>query len=106
LCVFVLGGQGTWKEFLTIPNIIKEFNPKLIGYAHGDSLPEEKYSQFNVAEIGALSKDMPYMARELVKRIKNDKRVNINEDWKVKRKHTFVRIIKNDSENNLLLLVF
>lgn len=36
-----------------------------------------------MAEIGALSKDLPFMTKELVKRIKTDKRVNINEDWKV-----------------------
>lgn len=69
---------------MTLPNIIKVFNPKLIGYAYGDSLAEEKFSQFNVAEVGALSRDVPFMTKELVKRIKMDKRVNINEDWKVK----------------------
>lgn len=78
------GGQKTWKEFLTIPNILKVFNPKLIGYAYGDSLAEQKFSQFNVAEVGALSRDAPFMTKELVKRIKMDKRVNLNEDWKVK----------------------
>lgn len=84
ISMMFLGGQGTWKEYLTLPNIIKLFNPKLIGYAYGDSLAEEKFSQFNVAEVGALSRDVPFMTKELVKRIKIDKRVNINEDWKVK----------------------
>lgn len=69
---------------MTLPNIIKVFNPKLIGYAYGDSLAEQKFSQFNVAEPGALSKDIPFMTKELVKRIKMDKRVNLTEDWKVK----------------------
>uniref|UniRef100_A0A2S2QCE3 Phospholipase B1, membrane-associated n=1 Tax=Sipha flava TaxID=143950 RepID=A0A2S2QCE3_9HEMI len=77
------GGQGTWKEFLTLPNILKVFNPKLIGYAYGDSLAEERFSQFNVAEVGALSKDTLFMTKELVKRIKMDKRVNLNDDWKM-----------------------
>lgn len=83
------GGQGTWKQFLTLPNILKVFNPKLIGYAYGDSLAEQWFSQFNVAEVGALSQDIPYMTKELVKRIKMDKRVNVNEDWKVKRINRF-----------------
>lgn len=60
------------------------FNPKLIGYAYGDSQAEDKFSQFNVAEVGALSRDVPFMTKELVKRIKMDKRINLNEDWKVK----------------------
>lgn len=71
---------------MTLPNIIKEFNPKLIGYAYGDSLPQEKFSQFNVAEVGALSSDAPFMTKELVKRIKMDKRIKVNEDWKVNTK--------------------
>lgn len=79
----VAGGQGTWKEFLTIPNILKVFNPKLFGYSYGDSLATQSFSQFNVAEPGALSRDLVFMTKELVKRIKADKRVNLNEDWKV-----------------------
>ncbi|VVC30184.1 Hypothetical protein CINCED_3A016076 [Cinara cedri] len=77
------GGQGTWKEFLTIPNILKVFNPKLVGYSYGDSLAVQSFSQFNVAEPGAMSRDLPFMTKELVKRIKADKRVNLNEDWKL-----------------------
>ncbi|XP_022166429.1 phospholipase B1, membrane-associated-like isoform X2 [Myzus persicae] len=77
------GGKGTWREFLTLPNILKVFNPKLIGYAYDDALAEQRFSQFNVAEVGALSRDLPFMTRELVKRIKMDKRVNITEDWKL-----------------------
>lgn len=26
-----IGGQGTWRTHLTLPNILKEFNPKLFG---------------------------------------------------------------------------
>jgi len=85
----LLGGQGTWREFLTLPNILKVFNPKLIGYAYGDALAEQHFSQFNVAEVGALSRDLPFMTRELVKRMKMDKRVNITEDWKVRLKYIF-----------------
>lgn len=71
---------------MTIPNIVKVFNPRLVGYAYGDSLAEHKFSQFNVAEVGALSRDLPFMTRELVNRIKMDRRVNLNDDWKVKLK--------------------
>ncbi|XP_050420252.1 phospholipase B1, membrane-associated-like [Adelges cooleyi] len=77
------GGDGTWREYLTLPNILKEFNPKLFGYAYGDALAEQRGSQFNVAENAALSQDLFFMTRELVKRIKNDKRVNLTEHWKL-----------------------
>lgn len=77
------GGQSNWREFLTLPNIIKEFNPNLIGYAYGDGLSIFKASQFNTAEPIGMSQDIPFMAKELVRRIKNDPRVNFLKDWKV-----------------------
>ncbi|KAJ8939581.1 hypothetical protein NQ314_011078 [Rhamnusium bicolor] len=77
------GGQGTWKTSLTLPNIIKMFNPNLIGYSLRTSLSTERESQFNVAEGGAISSNMPYMAKILVKRIKMDPRVNLEKDWKM-----------------------
>ncbi|XP_050427223.1 phospholipase B1, membrane-associated-like [Adelges cooleyi] len=77
------GGEGTWREYLTLPNIIKVFNPDLFGYSYGASLAEQRASQFNVAEGAAVSQDIFYMTRELVKRIKNDKRVKLNEHWKL-----------------------
>lgn len=36
-----------------------------------------------MAEIGAVSSDMPYMAKALVKRLKTDPRVNFKKDWKL-----------------------
>lgn len=39
--------------------------------------------RFNVGEIGAMSKDIPYMAKVLVKRIKADPKVDIKRNWKV-----------------------
>ncbi|XP_070504214.1 phospholipase B1, membrane-associated-like [Chironomus tepperi] len=78
-----IGGQWNWRNATTLPNILKEFNPSLVGYSLDDSFPFHKASQFNLAEIGAVSTDMPFMARALVKRIKNDKRVNFKYDWKI-----------------------
>ncbi|XP_018359808.1 PREDICTED: phospholipase B1, membrane-associated-like isoform X1 [Trachymyrmex cornetzi] len=77
------GGQGTWREYLTLPNIIKEFNPNLIGFALGDSLTTHKASQLNIAESGAESADMIYMAEMLIKKIKNDPRINMQKHWKL-----------------------
>lgn len=36
------GGQATWRQFFTLPNILKEYNPNLYGYALGDALPFER----------------------------------------------------------------
>ncbi|XP_031840783.1 phospholipase B1, membrane-associated isoform X2 [Nomia melanderi] len=77
------GGQGNWRTYLTLPNILKEFNPKLFGYALGDSYTAHSASQFNVAEIGAMSRDMPFMAQYLVNKIKKDPRVDMKNHWKM-----------------------
>ncbi|XP_043604738.1 phospholipase B1, membrane-associated-like [Bombus pyrosoma] len=78
-----IGGEGTWRTYLTLPNIFKEFNPKLLGYALGESLTIQSASQLNVAEIGAMSRDMPFMAKHLVNKMRNDPRINIKRHWKL-----------------------
>ncbi|KAF5299457.1 hypothetical protein FQR65_LT01037 [Abscondita terminalis] len=77
------GGQSNWRTFTTLPNILKEFNPKLKGYALRDSFVNQNYSQLNVAEAGAMSIDMYFMSKEIISRIKNNPEINFNEDWKV-----------------------
>lgn len=48
-----------------------------------DSLTIHEASQLNVAESGAMSEDMPFMAETLIKRIKRDPRINMQKQWKV-----------------------
>lgn len=95
-----IGGQWNWKNVTTLPNILKEYNPKLVGYSRNDALPFHEDTQFNMAEIGkpkvslmrkfllmlligAVSADIPFMAKALVRRIKRDKRINFKKDWKM-----------------------
>uniref|UniRef100_A0A182ML08 SGNH hydrolase-type esterase domain-containing protein n=1 Tax=Anopheles culicifacies TaxID=139723 RepID=A0A182ML08_9DIPT len=78
-----IGGQWNWRNVTTLPNILKVFNPKLVGYSLGDAYPFHRDSQFNMAEIGAVSYDIPYMARAMVQRIRNDPRVDWKRDWKL-----------------------
>ena len=40
-----IGGQATWRRFVTLPNILKEFNPQLYGYSLGDSLSSDRASK-------------------------------------------------------------
>lgn len=77
------GGESTWREYLTLPNILKVFNPSLIGYAFRDSLGSQKNSQFNVAEPMGITSDMPFQAQLLVRRMRSDKRVDYKNDWKM-----------------------
>lgn len=59
------------------------FNPKIIGYSLKTSITIERASQFNVAEGGAISEEMPYMSKILLKRIVKDPRVDLKNDWKM-----------------------
>ena len=69
-----IGGQDTWRTHLTLPNILKEFNPALFGYSLADSFNVHRNSQFNVAENIATTSDMPFNAAKLVERMKLDPR--------------------------------
>lgn len=77
------GGQGDWRKFLTIPNILKEYNPNLYGYSSQDCLSIDRSSMFNVAEFGAMSRDVPHMSSVLIQRIKSDPKVNFKNHWKL-----------------------
>ncbi|KFB43209.1 AGAP006395-PA-like protein [Anopheles sinensis] len=78
-----IGGQGTWRQYLTLPNILKEFNPNLNGYVVADSLSIHKESRFDVAEIGGMSQDLPHQARNLIKRMLGDPKVDMKNHWKL-----------------------
>lgn len=78
-----IGGQWTWRNATTLPNILKVFNPKLIGYSRNDAYPFHEDTQLNMAEIGAVSADLPYMTKALVQRIRADRRIDFKRDWKL-----------------------
>lgn len=40
-----IGGQGNWQKFLTLPNILKVFNPNLYGYSLSDGISTQKTSR-------------------------------------------------------------
>ncbi|KAG8239899.1 hypothetical protein J437_LFUL019491, partial [Ladona fulva] len=79
---FSMGGEKSWRQYLTIPNILKEFNPRLIGYSLGDGLSNNKKAQFNVAVSGAMDQDLLHEAKELVRRMRRDPRVDMARHWK------------------------
>lgn len=79
-----IGGQENWRKFLTLANIIKEFNPNLYGYPSTEySSSYDRASKFNAAEAGAMSIDTIHQAKNLVKRMRSDKNVNIKKHWKI-----------------------
>ena len=62
------GGDSNWHEFLTLPNILKVFNPHLYGYSTGISKlissDENRVDRsFNFAQTGADSDDVIQQVR-------------------------------------------
>lgn len=41
-----IGGQGNWRKFLTLPNMLKVFNPKLYGYSISDGFSTDNSARF------------------------------------------------------------
>ncbi|XP_046392278.1 phospholipase B1, membrane-associated-like [Ischnura elegans] len=78
-----IGGQGDWRSYLTLPNILKEFNPRLTGYSLGKAYSYSKMARLNVAVAGAIDDDILYQAQVLVKRMRNDPAVDMKNHWKV-----------------------
>ncbi|XP_073821417.1 phospholipase B1, membrane-associated [Musca autumnalis] len=77
------GGLKDWRTFLTLPNILKVFNPNLYGYAIGNVVTRDRASKFNVGEASALTMDMPYQARVLIRRLEKDPLVDMAKHWKL-----------------------
>jgi hypothetical protein len=97
-----IGGRDNWRKFLTLPNLIKVYNPKLYGYSEAAySFSFQRESKFNVAELGkksvvvcldnnnncpsegAITHDMVAQAENLVKRMRSDPKVDLDRHWKV-----------------------
>ncbi|XP_043260799.1 phospholipase B1, membrane-associated-like [Colletes gigas] len=78
-----VGGQGDWRRFLTVPNLLKMFNPNLTGYSTGTGEFISSKAKLNIAFPVAATEDALQQARILVQRIRNDAKVNVNEQWKL-----------------------
>ncbi|XP_040574332.1 phospholipase B1, membrane-associated [Lepeophtheirus salmonis] len=81
---FSAGGLGTWREYLTVPNILKNFNPKLYGFSTGtNKVRNEKNIDYNMARSGATSKDLLRQVHLLIEKIKRDPHIDYGKDWKM-----------------------
>ncbi|KAL1117924.1 hypothetical protein AAG570_004237 [Ranatra chinensis] len=77
------GGDGTWREYLTLPNILKEFNPNLRGYSVGKAQFPSPPSGLNVAFPVSADEDALKQAKQLVLKMKRDPKVDFENDWKM-----------------------
>lgn len=82
--VFSIGGDLSWREILTLPNILKEFNPRLYGYSVGSKkFNSDEPTALNFAEYGATAEDMTKQAYKLIHRLKCDRHVDFKRHWKM-----------------------
>lgn len=58
-----IGGQASWRKYLTLPNILKEFNPSLIGFSTGPGEFLSRRANFNVAFPVAATDDAIQQAK-------------------------------------------
>lgn len=75
-----VGGDGVLETHTTLPNILKKFNPNILGFSTGT---QEEKAGLNVALEEARARDMPAQARDLVGRMKNSPEINLEKDWKL-----------------------
>ncbi|XP_065123542.1 phospholipase B1, membrane-associated-like [Paramisgurnus dabryanus] len=80
---FSIGGDKTLSSVTTLPNILKEFNPLLVGYSLGEGDENSEQSFLNQAVNEADSDDLVNQAHAVISRMKSDSRIDFQNDWKV-----------------------
>ncbi|XP_053603527.1 phospholipase B1, membrane-associated-like [Plodia interpunctella] len=77
------GGDKTWREYLTLPNILKEFNPDVRGYSTGTGEWLVRNARFNVAFPVASDEDALKQAKIIVARMRASPDIDIANHWKM-----------------------
>ncbi|KAK0137020.1 Phospholipase B1, membrane-associated [Merluccius polli] len=78
-----IGGDANLANVTTLPNILKEFNSNLTGFSLGVGDENSPQAFFNQAVAGAKSGNVAAQVRTLVDKMKNDMRIDFQNDWKV-----------------------
>ncbi|XP_049640652.1 phospholipase B1, membrane-associated-like [Suncus etruscus] len=63
--------------------ILRKFNSELIGYTLGHGMKYSAGARLNQAMSGDISMDMSNQVTEVIRKMKNDKKINYNDDWKL-----------------------
>ncbi|XP_046391990.1 phospholipase B1, membrane-associated-like [Ischnura elegans] len=77
------GGLSDWRHVVTLPNILKEFNPRLVGFSKGRGDFLSYNAQLNVAIPAALDDDAIDQAKLFVRKMLSNPAVNFTHDWKI-----------------------
>uniref|UniRef100_A0A4W5P3Y8 Phospholipase B1, membrane-associated n=1 Tax=Hucho hucho TaxID=62062 RepID=A0A4W5P3Y8_9TELE len=82
-----IGGHGSYQDVITLANIVRLFNPNVLGAApaktvHGTSAPLSE-TGFNLAVTGHNTFNLPGQTRHLIDTLRNYEGLNFDEDWKL-----------------------
>lgn len=66
-----------------MPNILKEYNPRLTGYSTGTGEFLSQHARLNVAFPVSADADALRQAKILVRKMKEDPNINVEDDWKM-----------------------
>jgi phospholipase B1 len=80
------GGKWNLEQITTMPNILKKYSSNLRGFSRFNNFAKTigpNKNSLNVAVSGSEAHHMPNQARDLIKRIKNDKKIDFEKDWKL-----------------------
>ena len=84
-----IGGDDSFSEIITLPNVLAEFNPELTGYSKGFTVWKvphilgEPKDDLNVAVTGSHAYDIPRQARHLAAKLKKLPGKSFEDDWKL-----------------------
>lgn len=75
-----IGGVDDYSSSVTLPNILKQYNPSLTGFSTGSNIAKlpGKHAGLNVAVSGAVASDLVPQAEKLVQELKSQP-----DQWKV-----------------------
>ncbi|XP_077008603.1 phospholipase B1, membrane-associated [Tamandua tetradactyla] len=77
------GGDSSLENVTTLPNILREFNRNLTGFAVGTGNADDSNAFLNQAVPRAKAEELTSQVQTLVQRMREDHRINFHEDWKV-----------------------
>ena len=79
-----MGGYENWRKVLTLPNILKEFNPSLSGFVSSKfAVSYENIARFSVAVSGSITADAFNQTKKLIYKMQNDENVDMKRHWKL-----------------------
>jgi len=80
---FSMGGDKDASSVVTMPNILRTHVDDLHGHSSGSGKQGSSQAKLNFAVPGSTAKDLHGQALKLVDRLRNDPKVDFDNDWKV-----------------------